>query len=387
MTEQAASLSAPRGATHPRSGVLPYQTLKALIDAGEIAAETAILPDQLQPASLDLRLGPVAWRVQASFLPGPDRTVAERLAAVRLHEIDLTDGGLLERGCVYVAPLLETLALSPALGGVANPKSSTGRLDVFTRLICDRAADFDFVARGYRGPLYIEIFPRTFSVIARAGTRLNQLRITRGSSEVGEAELRRLLHDQPVLDRPLADHEKGTLARGVPLSVDLRGIGGSSLIGFKARPHAPLVDFDRIGHYDPTEYWEPIRRNANDAIILNPEDFYILASREAVSVPPDHAAEMVPYDAFAGEFRAHYAGFFDPGFGHSQVDAAGTHAVLEVRSHGVPFMIEHGQLVGRLKYERLTDVPDRLYGAATGSSYQRQELALSKHFRPWPDES
>ncbi len=387
MTEQAASHSAPRGATQPRSGVLPYQTLKALIDAGEIAAEPAIVPDQIQPASLDLRLGAVAWRVQASFLPGPDRTVAERLATVRLHEIDLTDGGLLERGCVYVAPLLETLALSPALGGVANPKSSTGRLDVFTRLICDRAADFDYVTRGYRGPLYIEIFPRTFSVIARAGTRLNQLRITRGSTEIGEAELRRLLHDQPVLDRPLAEHEKGTLVRGVPLSVDLSGIGGSSLIGFKARPHAPLIDFDRIGHYDPTRYWEPIRRNADNAIILNPDDFYILASREAVSVPPDHAAEMVPYDTFAGEFRAHYAGFFDPGFGHPEVGAAGTRAVLEVRSHGVPFMIEHGQLVGRLKYERLTDVPDRLYGAATGSSYQRQGLALSKHFRPWPDES
>ena len=173
----------------------------------------------------------------------------------------------------------------------------------------------------------------------------------------------------------------------MPLSVDLDGIGGSPLIGFRARPHAPLVDFDRIGHYDPRDYWEPIRRNADDAIILNPEDFYIPASREAVSVPPDHAAEMVPYDAFAGEFRAHYAGFFDPGFGHPEVGAAGTRAVLEVRSHGVPFMIEHGQLVGRLKYERLTDRPDRLYGAATGSSYQRQGLALSKHFRPWPDET
>jgi len=385
MTEQAASLTPSQAAQPRRSGVLPYQALKALVDAGEIAAEPAILPEQLQPASLDLRLGRVAWRVRASFLPGPGRTTAERLGAVRLHEFDLTEGALLERGCVYIVPLLETLALSPALGGVANPKSSTGRLDVFTRLICDHAADFDYVPRGYRGPLYVEIFPRTFSVIARTGTRLNQLRITRGSPEVSEAELRRLMHDQPVLDRQLAEHEKGTLFRGVPLSVDLDGIGGSPLIGFKARPHAPLVDFDKIGHYDPSEYWEPIRRNPDDAIILNPEDFYILASREAVSVPPDHAAEMVPYDAFAGEFRAHYAGFFDPGFGHPEVGAAGTRAVLEVRSHGVPFMIEHGQLVGRLKYERLTDRPDRLYGAATGSSYQRQGLALSKHFRPWPD--
>ena len=382
MTEQ--SLPIAETAARRDTGVLPYQALAALVRSGEIGGDQPITQAQLQPASLDLRLGTVAWRVRASFLPGPNRTVRDQIDNFGLHEIDLTNGALLERGCVYVVPLLESLALSPALSGVANPKSSTGRLDVFTRLITDQGADFDVVPRGYRGALYAEIFPRTFSIIARTGSRLNQLRLVRGTPDVREAELRRLLDDNAVLDRTLSEREIGTLFRGVPLSVDLEGIGGSTLIGYKARPHAPLVDLDRVAYYDPTLYWEPIHRSAEAGIVLNPEDFYILASKEAVSVPVDYAAEMVPYDAFAGEFRAHYAGFFDPGFGAAQVGAAGTRAVLEVRSHGVPFAIEDGQLVGRLKYEHLTDTPDRLYGADAGSSYQRQGLQLSKHFRPWP---
>jgi len=367
------------------TGVLPYQALAASIRNGEIAAEAPITSAQLQPASIDLRLGPVAYRVQASFLPGPGRTVRQRIDDYRLHRIDLADGALLERGCVYVVPLLETLALSPAISAVANPKSSTGRLDVFTRLITDYAPDFDVVARGYAGPLYAEIFPRTFSVIARTGSRLNQLRLTRGSPEVRESELRRLLDSEAVLDRHLTERELGTLFRGVPLSVDLAGIGGSPLVGYRAKRHAPLIDLDLVRHYDPTEYWEPILHTPRQSVILNPDDFYILASKESVSIPVDLAAEMVPYDAFTGEFRAHYAGFFDPGFGHPDIGAAGTRAVLEVRSHGVPFVIEDGQLVGRLKYEHLTDVPDQLYGAESGSSYQRQGLALSRHFRDWPD--
>lgn len=387
MTEHAQSLPDQTDAAPRTTGVLPYQSLAACIRSGEIAAELPITSEQLQPASLDLRLGPVAYRVQASFLPGPDRTVQERIDTCRLHTIDLTEGALLERGCVYVVPLLENLALSPALSGVANPKSSTGRLDVFTRLITDQAPDFDVVTRGYQGPLYAEIFPRTFGVIVRTGTRLNQLRLTRGSPDVREAELKRLMRSEQVLDRELTEQEINTLFRGVPLSVDLSGIGDTSLVGYRAKPHAPLVDLDKIGHYDPTEYWEPILRNKAQDVILNPDDFYILASKEAVSVPVDYAAEMVPYDAFTGEFRAHYAGFFDPGFGHADVGASGTRAVLEVRSYGVPFIIEDGQLVGRLKYEHLTDTPDQLYGVESGSSYQRQGLALSKHFCEWPDRS
>jgi dCTP deaminase len=381
------------GQTHPinsdlrdtrrDTGVLPHQSLAALIRDGEIKGEQAVSSQQVQPASIDLRLGTTAYRMRASFLPGPKCTVREKIERFGLHQIDLTDGAVLETGCVYLVPLLESLSLSDGISGVANPKSSTGRLDVFIRLVTDHAPDFDVVARGYNGPLYAEIFPRTFSIIARTGTRLNQLRLNRGAPEVREAELKRLMQDQPVLDRTLTDREASTLFRGVPLSVDLAGIGDSDLVGYKAKPHAPLMDVDKVGYYNPIDFWDPIYCDEDSNIILNPDDFYILASKESVSVPIDYAAEMVPYDAFTGEFRAHYAGFFDPGFGHSDVGASGTRAVLEVRSYGVPFIIVDGQLVGRLKYEHLTDRPDQLYGVDSGSSYQRQGLALSKHFLPW----
>ena len=365
------------------AGVLPYQALRALVRSGEIAADEPIADAQVQPASLDLRLGSVAWRVRASFLPGAKRTVARRIEDLGLHRIDLSRDAVLEKGCVYVVPLQERLTLGERIGGFANPKSSTGRIDLFTRLIADHAVDFDAVPTGYAGPLYAEIFPRAFSVVVRKGSRLNQLRFVRGTPGIGALGLRHMLDDHSLLDRALSETEMRTLARGVPLSVDLAGIGGSDLIGFCARKHAPLIDVDAVGAYDPREYWEPIRRSDSRAIILDPDDFYILASRESVAVPVDVAAEMVPYDALTGEFRAHFAGFFDPGFGLREAGGAGTRAVLEVRPYGVPFLIEDGQLVGRLKYERLTDRPDRLYGQGIGSSYQSQGLALSRHFRPW----
>jgi len=363
------------------AGVLPYQSLRALVRSGDVKSETLIADTQIQPASLDLRLGARAYRVRASFLPGARHTVEERLASLSLHEIDLTPGAVLEKGCVYIVPLQESLAMGERIAGFANPKSSTGRIDLFTRLISDRATEFETVAAGYHGPLYAEVFPRAFSVVVRRGSRLNQLRLVRGSPGMTPQSLRRLLDDQPLVDRRLSESEMRTLARGVPLSVDLTG-GGSDLIGFRAKPHAPLIDVDRSRFYDPQQYWEPIWRS-EEGIILDPDDFYILASKEAVSVPVDLAAEMVPYDALAGEFRAHFAGFFDPGFGLHEAGAAGTRAVLEVRPYGVPFLIEDGQLVGRLKYERLTAKPDRLYGQDIGSSYQSQGLALSRHFKPW----
>ena len=364
-------------------GILPHQALVKMTEMGAIKGNPAIEESQIQPASLDLRLGKKAWRVRASFLPGPKCRIQDRLIELGLHEIDLSEGALLERGSVYIVQLVESLDLPDFLRGVSNPKSSTGRVDVFTRLITDRAEDFDVVAQGYKGPLYLEIFPRTFGVIVRAGARLNQLRLTGVEEKVEGAALENLLRTKSVLDRTLSKAENRTPPRGVPLSVDLEGINGSSLVGYKAKRHAPLIDLERVNFYTPNDFWEAINKNDHRSIILDPDEFYILASREAVSVPNEYAAEMVPYDAFTGEFRAHYAGFFDPGFGHETGKAGGTRAVLEVRSYGVPFMISHGQLVGRLKYERLSSTPDLLYGAAAGSSYQKQGLKLSKHFKPW----
>ena len=345
----------------------------------EIEAAADISEAQIQPASIDLRLGGTAFRVRASFLPGPEATVEHKIESFGMHQIDLSEGAVLEKGCVYIVPLIEHLRLGGETLGMANPKSSTGRLDIFTRLITDYATEFDRVKAGYKGPLYAEISPRAFSVVVRMGSRLNQLRLRRGSHTYSDNALRQLHQRVRLIDKPLG---KADISNGLPLSIDLKGDPETGLIGYKAKPHAGLIDVDKVGHYAIEDFWETVDAGQDNGIILNPNDFYVLVSKEAVTVPPDHAAEMVAYDTLVGEFRVHYAGFFDPGFGHGPGGDAGTRAVLEVRSHEVPFLVEDGQVVGRLVYERLTEVPDKLYGTAIGSSYHRQRLALSKQFRP-----
>ncbi len=377
MVDQAAKLAT---AEPHATGVLPSQAIRELIARGVISAAMPIDEDQIQPASVDLRLGNVAHRVQASFLPGAE-TVAEKLEQFGLHALDTTGGAVLERGCVYIVPLCESLRLERGLSAIANPKSSTGRLDIFTRLITDQGIEFDRVREGYDGPLYAEISPRTFSVVVRAGARLNQLRLKRGQFSYSDRGMRQLNRKVGLID---SEPGTATLKDGIPFTVDLQGDAETGLIGYRARKNTPLIDMDRKGEYSPVDFWEPLYRGDRPSIVLNPDDFYILASREAVTVPPDHAAEMVAYDTLVGEFRVHYAGFFDPGFGDAGSGGSGSRAVLEVRSHDVPFMIEHGQIMGRLVYERLTETPDRVYGQGIGSSYQRQGLQLGKHFKPWP---
>ena len=361
------------------TGIFPSQTIEALIRDRTIAATAEIARDMIQPASLDLRLGPVAYRVRASFLPGPEASVEEKVEALGMHAIDLAGGAVLERGCVYIVPLLEHLALDNRIAAFANPRSSTGRLDVFTRLITDRASRFDSVARGYHGRLYAEVSPRTFSILVRQGSRLSQLRLHRGTPAIPATRLRQLQQEIGLVDPEMPD--SGPREGGLPLRLDLEGDGGDSLIGFRAKHHSGIVDFDVVGGYDARDYWEPIHARPGRGIILNPDDFYVLSTREAITVPPDHAAEMIAYDTEVGEFRVHYAGFFDPGFGWDGAGGAGSRAVLEVRSHDVPFLLEHEQVIGGLRYLRLTDISDRLYGSGIGSAYQGQRLQLSKHFR------
>jgi dCTP deaminase len=367
------------------TGLLPAQHLKTLIEhSREIRATEPIEPEQLQPASLDLRLGARVYRVRASFLPGKTATVEAKIDALAMHEFPLDEAGaVLEKGCVYIVPLLETLALRKRTSAIANPKSSIGRIDVFTRLITDRGTEFDRVRANYHGPLYAEIAPRTFSILVRKGDRLNQIRIRRGTPASSDDAMRRLNARDGLLDPAL---ERDAIKHGVPITVDLANAGPGSVIGYRARKHAGLIDLRRLRHYAPGDFWHVLRASAARSLVLDPGEFYILASKEAVRVPADHAAEMLAYDTAMGEFRVHYAGFFDPGFGHPEGGGAdaggdGTRAVLEVRSHEVPFVLEDGQRVGRLIYERLIARPDRLYGAGIGSSYQRQGLALSKHFR------
>jgi dCTP deaminase len=355
------------------TGVLPAQALTALIASGAISADPPVSQAQVQPASLDLRLGSVAYRVRASFLAGAGRTVAERIEEFEMHRVSLEGGAVLEKGCVYVVPLMERLALPKGVQALANAKSSTGRLDLLTRTITDGGAEFDRIPAGYTGPLYAEICPRSFSVLVRPGMRLNQVRFRQGHAALDDAALA-ALHARVGLVSGEA-----VISDGLGFSVDLQPTAGT-LVGYRAKPHTGVIDLDRIGYYDPAAFWEEVR-TAEGRIILDPGAFYILVSREAVTIPPDHAAEMAPYLAMVGEFRVHYAGFFDPGFGWAAAGGAGSRGVLEVRCHEAPFVLEHGQIVGRLVYERMAAVPDTLYGSGIASNYQGQGLKLSKHFR------
>lgn len=362
------------------TGIFPSQVLRALIDDGAVTASLPITDDLIQPASIDLRLGEFAWRVQASFLPGPDATVEDKVRAFEMHRIDLTGGAVLEKGCVYIVPLMEALDLPEDISAFANPKSSTGRLDIFTRVISDRGTRFDLIRPGYTGPIYAEVSPKTFSIAVRTGSRLTQLRLRRGRAEVGPEDLMQLHEENGLIDAPF-DRAEVMEHKSLSLRLDLSADAPGGIVGWRARHHAGIVDVDRPDHYDPADFWEPVAAR-HGGIILNPDDFYILATREAVTVPPDYAAEMVAYDTLVGEFRVHYAGFFDPGFGWDPDDRTiGSRGVLEVRSHDVPFLLEHEQVIGRLRYERLTARPEKIYGSGIGSHYQGQGLKLAKQFK------
>ncbi|NDW03345.1 2'-deoxycytidine 5'-triphosphate deaminase [Jiella sp. 40Bstr34] len=356
-------------------GILPDREIAALFQAGALSSTRGRDEDQIQPASLDLRLGPLAYRVRASFLPGGGHSVADKLERFALHEFSLEGGAVLETGCVYVVPLIERLALPDHVRATANPKSSTGRLDIFTRVLADNTQEFDKVPAGYHGPLYLEISPRTFPILVREGSRLSQIRFRCGEPMLSASELTDL-HERARLTTAEAANISEA---GIALSIDLSGDPGT-LVGYRGKRHTGLVDVDRRAAYPLADYWEPIARRGTGELVLDPDEFYILVSKEAVHVPPDYAAEMTPFDPLVGEFRVHYAGFFDPGFGHSPAGGAGSRAVLEVRSHDVPFILEDGQIVGRLVYERMAARPDRLYGTDLASNYQAQGLKLSKHF-------
>ena len=371
------------GPERRKAGILPSQEIRELIRNGKIRSRTDISDDQIQPASIDLRLGDVAYRVQASFLPSKKSLIGPRIRELQLEQIDLGQPALLRAGNVYIVPLLEGLALPPDMSGKANPKSTTGRLDIFTRLMAEASATFEEVPQGYSGDLYVEIFPRTFSIIVRAGTKLNQLRFFRGEPESDDETLRKLSQRRQLIyyedgeDRP-----KATINAGLRLSIDLAG-EGNAVVAYRARKTKAPIELAKIGTYDVAEFWKPFEsRNLKASLVLDPGDFYLLASREKVAVPPDWAAEMESYDPSIGEFTVHYAGFFDPGFGYgASGEIKGTKAVLEVRAHEVPIFLEDRQEVGRLKYHKMAERPDKVYGQGIGSSYQQQGLALSKQFK------
>jgi len=371
-------------------GVLPDHELRAAVRDGWIRAERPIADDQYQPASLDLRLGPSAYQLRASFLPFR-QAVQSRLEERDLSDSDLVidrlsldSGATLQRGSVYLVPLLESLHLPPHVRGRSNPKSTTGRLDIFTRVITDETPRFDEIRPGYQGLLYLEVSPQSFPVRVHAGVSLNQVRLLSGRTDIADGELARIYHETPLLydddARPIP-LERVAFNDGLCMGVDLSGRLTGGNIGYRAQPNPPAVDWSRVAHYDPVEFWEPIKRPARDAYILEANRFYILVSKERIRVPPEFAAEMVVYDAGAGEIRTHYAGFFDPGFGFGDGTVLGTKVVMEVRAREVPFLVYDGQTSFKVGFERLRSRPERVYGVGLGSAYQHQTLTLSKHFR------
>ena len=354
-------------------GVLPSQSISKLILKKIIFADNEIEKGQIQPASLDLRLGNVAWRVRASFLTGKDKNVSDLLDEFKMHQIDMKEGAVLEKGCVYLVPIEENLRLPADLSAIANAKSSTGRLDLLTRIITNKGTEFDRIPAGYNGQLFVEICPRSFSVLVRPGMRLNQIRFRQGQAILADEELLELHKKEKLIDSaPKID-------AGLGFSVDLQPEKGS-LVGYQAKPHTGIIDLDNVKTYKREDFWQEVH-SSNSKIILDPDAFYILVSRESVHIPPAYAAEMAPYLAMVGEFRVHYAGFFDPGFGHANAGGSGSRGVLEVRCHEAPFVLEHGQVVGRLVYEKMAEIPTELYGANIESNYQGQGLKLSKHFK------
>ena len=358
-------------------GTLSDCQIRGLVEEGSVLSDAPWGARQVQPSSLDLRLGPTAYRLRSSFLP-LSTPVSDILQDLSLYSVDLRTSAHLERGAVYLVPLMESLNLPPGLSAKANPKSSTGRLDVFTRVITETGDRFDDISSGYSGRLYLEVFSRSFSLRVSQGLALCQVRFF---------EKRHFLSEETLLDRhrqsPLFFSEGGTCG-GNPYDRITDGslylgvkLTGMPIIGFRARHDAGILSLVPGDQQKATEFWEAIPSPARGELVLEPEKFYLFASSAKIRVPIDLAAEMLPFDAAAGEIRTHYAGFFDPGFGMSGEGARG---VLEVRPHDVPFRIVDGQPVFKLRYEKMERDPDLPYGAAIGSNYTHQGLNLSRYF-------
>jgi dCTP deaminase len=365
------------------TGVLPSQRLREAVASGWLSAGDWRIPaESVQPASVDLRLGDHAWALRCSFLPDSDSSVEQKIEEIAFERIDLRDGATLERDRPYLVPLIEQLRLPEKIRAKANPKSSTGRLDVFTRVLTDRNHRFDEIAGGYNGKLYLEVVPRTFAIRVKTGLALNQVRLMAGDARLSDAELVSLNERSPLLyrdSRPVHISEI-SIADGLFLSLDVSG-SAESIVGYRAKKNSLPIDLTKVGVLNWRDYWEPVYPEQGGRIVLEPEVFYLLLSSEGVSIPPNYAAEMLAYDPTAGELRTHYAGFFDPGFGfHRDQTAPGSRAALEVRARDVSFMVEHGQPVCKLAFERMAQEPDVLYGKDIGSNYQGQLTMLSKHF-------
>lgn len=367
-------------------GVLSYQIIKRYVTENKIYSKKKIEDWQIQPNTLDLRLGNIGYRVRTSFL-SVDSAVSKKIGDYVMYEINLAQGAILEKGCVYVIPLMESLNLPNDIYGKTNPKSSVGRLDVFTRVISDANYRYNAISEGYQGKLYVEISPISFTIKVKEGDSINQLRLLKGNNvRLSDSELKAWYRKMPLLYNekgkaiPLS---KTIFSDGLHMRIDLKYSKKKRVIGFKSKKNSTVIEISKRNYYPIDHFWERLYSDNKSSLILQPEEFYIFASKERVVIPPGLCGEVIPYDPENGEMRVHYAGFFDSGFGHvrSQQGYVGAKAVLEIRPHDVPFLIEDGQIIFRMVFDKNNVRPDHLYGHGIKSSYQCQDLKLSKHFK------
>ena len=366
--------------------VLSHQTLLRIYGGVSplITADTALCDDQIQMASIDLSLKGPVYGMRASGLPRRGETVRSRIdaSAKTGYTFNLTgEDKLLSRRQTYIIPLNEGLKLPPGFAARFSPKSSTGRVDVLARILADGIPHFDSVpAEGYRGPLYLEVTPLSCDILLRSGQSLMQMRLRQGDSLVSANDLVTLQAEKGIVwgkdGKPIAPEKLSLAEHGLYMHVDL----DRDIVGFMARdPILAELSFAKSDFYDPYDFWEPITRPKGGSIVLNPGRFYLLATKERVKVPSNICGDIAAYDASTGEFRTHYAGFFDPGFGGSKPEERGTVGVMEVRGREIPFELQDNQPVCRMDFQWLDEVPNRLYGA--GNNYTGEQPSLGKFFR------
>ncbi|MBI29421.1 MAG: 2'-deoxycytidine 5'-triphosphate deaminase [Pelagibacteraceae bacterium] len=359
-----------------KNGALAYQNYKFLIENNIINSNNRIPDESIQPASIDLRLGNFAYRVSSSFLT-INKTVEDRIKNFIIDKIDISQGHLFKKNQIYIVEVQESLNLDSKLSGKCNPKSSTGRLDILSRVISDYSSEYEVIKPGYKGKIYLEITSKTFNIVFTEGDKLSQLRLRKNNIvTTNDRELIGLHKLSPLLYNKNHKAIKPLINNGLKITAAV--FNDDEPIAYKAKKDSPEIFFNKLRFHNKKDYWVSINKTKKNSLIIEPNEFYILKSKEKIKISRNLAAEMIPYDSEIGEFRAHYAGFFDPGFGN---EMKGSHAVLEIKTYEVPFAVEDGQIIARLIFEKLAEEPTKIYGEGIKSNYQNQGLALSKHFR------
>jgi len=350
-------------------GPLVYEDYLSLYNKKKIQS-LYFKKSQIQPSSIDLSLSDECYEIKTSFL-SPDSKVRDKLNKIYSKKINLKTSKIFKKNKTYIVRLNETLHLNNSISGHCNPKSSTGRLNIFCRTILDYCDEYEKIPKNYNGEIFLEITTRSFDIKISKGDKLNQMRLRKKTNNyLNDKDLKKINKRNALI----FTNKKNIIENGLRISVDLSN--DNKICAYVAKKTSLNINFSKISFYEIKKFWKPLKP-VNNSLIIEKNKFYILKSREKIRIPSNLAGEMIPYDTGIGDFRAHYAGFFDPGFG----DPKGSYAVLEVKTNELPFILEDGQTIARIKYEKLNKKTFLVYGSIINSNYQNQKLALSKHFK------